>query len=75
MAAIPRRAAACEAALLGQVWSRDTALAAGAALGADFAPIDDMRASAAYRRTVARNLLLRFHHETRGHVARVASHG
>jgi xanthine dehydrogenase small subunit len=64
MAAIPKRAAACEAALLGQVWSRDTALAAGAALGTDFAPIDDMRASAAYRLKVAGNLVLRFWLET-----------
>jgi xanthine dehydrogenase iron-sulfur cluster and FAD-binding subunit A len=46
-----------------------------AAAQAEMSPIDDMRASAAYRRTVARNLLLRFHHETRGHMARVASHG
>jgi len=60
MAAIPKRAAACEAALLGQSWSRETALAAGAALGGDFAPIGDMRASAAYRRKVAENLVLRF---------------
>jgi xanthine dehydrogenase small subunit len=30
------------------------------ALDGDFDPISDMRASAAYRRTVARNLLRRF---------------
>jgi len=34
-----------------------------------------MRASAGYRRTVARNLMLRFFHETQGVTARVASHG
>ena len=60
MAAIPKRAAACEAALRGQSWSRETALAAGAALGGDFAPIGDMRASATYRTKVAANLVLRF---------------
>jgi xanthine dehydrogenase small subunit len=64
MAAIPKRAAACEAALLGQVWSLETAKAAGAALAKDFAPIDDMRASAAYRLKVAANLLQRFWFET-----------
>ncbi len=64
MAAIPKRALACEAALLGQVWSLETAKTAGAALAQDFAPIDDMRASAAYRLKVAANLLQRFWFET-----------
>jgi xanthine dehydrogenase small subunit len=64
MAAIPKRAAACEAALLGRIWSLETAKAAGAALARDFAPIDDMRASAAYRLKVAGNLLQRFWFET-----------
>jgi len=64
MAAIPKRAASCEAALLGQVWSLETAKAAGAALAKDFAPIDDMRASAAYRLKVAGNLVQRFWFET-----------
>jgi len=35
-----------------------------AALDADFAPVDDVRASARYRRIVARNLLWRFWLET-----------
>ncbi len=64
MAAIPKRAAACEASLLGQAWTRETAMAAGAALAQDFAPIGDMRASAAYRAKVASNLVLRFWHAT-----------
>ena len=33
-------------------------------LAGEFTPIDDVRASAAYRRTVLGNLLRRFWHET-----------
>ena len=43
--------------------------AAAAALAGDFAPIGDMRASAAYRAKVAANLVLRFWHETAGTAA------
>jgi xanthine dehydrogenase iron-sulfur cluster and FAD-binding subunit A len=35
-----------------------------AALESDFEPISDMRASSAYRKLVARNLLYRFYLET-----------
>lgn len=66
MAATPRRAPLTEAALTGQPWSLATATAAAAALDRDFAPIDDFRASAAYRRLAARNLLRRFCLETTG---------
>jgi len=66
MAAIPKRAAACEAALAGQPWTLATAQAAAKALSTDFAPIGDMRASAAYRAKVAANLVLRFWHESTG---------
>jgi len=58
MAATPRRAAETEAALAGasldqpESWER-----ALAALGADYQPIDDMRASAGYRLASARALL------------------
>ena len=38
---------------------------AQAALAADYTPLDDLRASAAYRRRAAANLLQRFHLETR----------
>jgi xanthine dehydrogenase small subunit len=69
MAAIPKRAAACEAALEGHPWTLATAEAAAAALARDFAPIGDMRASATYRAKVAANLLLRFRHETEGSIA------
>lgn len=63
MAAIPSRAHECEAALVGRVADQDTLAAARAALAQDFTPIDDMRASAAYRTAVARNLLTRAFHE------------
>lgn len=59
MAGTPRRAPAAEAALVGQVWGAQAAEAAAQALARDFQPLDDMRASAAYRATVAANLIRR----------------
>ncbi|MGQ0559008.1 MAG: xanthine dehydrogenase small subunit [Sphingosinicella sp.] len=59
MAAIPARAPGCEAALAGQEWSEATVEAAAKALGDDYRPIDDLRGSAAWRRTAAANLLRR----------------
>jgi xanthine dehydrogenase small subunit len=61
MAATPKRASACEAALRGRPWSEATVATAAAALTRDFAPLSDMRASARYRGAVARNLLWRFY--------------
>ncbi|MBT8062942.1 MAG: FAD binding domain-containing protein, partial [Gammaproteobacteria bacterium] len=60
MAGTPSRAGQCEKALTGKPWRRDTFESAMQALKEDFTPISDMRASAAYRMRVARNLLLRF---------------
>jgi xanthine dehydrogenase small subunit len=65
MAATVKRAAACEAALVGQPWNEATLAAAQAAIARDFAPLSDMRASAGYRLQVAQNLLRRFWLETR----------
>jgi len=65
MAAIPQRAARAEAALNGAAWNEATAHLAMDALAADYQPLTDMRASSVYRLKVARNLLLRFHLETR----------
>jgi xanthine dehydrogenase small subunit len=59
MAGIPARAPGCEAALTGQPWNEATAEAATQALAADYTPLDDLRGSAAYRRSVAANLLRR----------------
>ena len=65
MAAIVKRAAQAEAALVGRRWDEAAVQAAQAALANDFKPLTDMRASADYRRQVARNLLQRFWLETR----------
>ena len=60
MAGTPRRAPAVEAAMLaaslgdGTSWRR-----AGEAVAEDFTPLDDHRASAAYRLQVARNLIVK----------------
>jgi len=59
MAATPKRAAACEAALAGRPWTLETIEAAVQALAQDFSPITDMRASAGYRLEAAGNLLRR----------------
>ncbi len=64
MAAVPKRALAAERALLGQRWNRASVAVAIQALDGELSPISDMRASAAYRRLVAGNLLLRFLLET-----------
>jgi xanthine dehydrogenase small subunit len=73
MAAVVKRAAQAEAALLGQPWTQDSIDAAKAALARDFEPLSDMRASAGYRMQVAQNLLQRFWLETRTQ-APLASH-
>jgi xanthine dehydrogenase small subunit len=65
MAATPKRATQTEAVLNGANWDESTARQAMNALVADFQPLTDMRASSAYRLKVARNLLWRFHLETR----------
>ena len=64
MAATPKRAPAVEAALTGAPWNEATVARARYAVAEDFTPIDDLRASAAYRLTVARNLLTRLYVET-----------
>ena len=65
MAATVRRAPQAEAALTGRPWTEATLQAAMAALAQDFTPLTDLRASAAYRRQVAANLLRRCWLETR----------
>ena len=65
MAAVVKRAAQAEAALLGRSWTQASVTAAQAALVQEFEPLSDMRASAAYRLQVAQNLLQRFWLETR----------
>jgi xanthine dehydrogenase small subunit len=64
MAATPARARRCEARLLGRRWTEAAVAQALPALDEDFVPISDMRASAAYRRLVAGNLLRKFQLES-----------
>jgi xanthine dehydrogenase small subunit len=64
MAATPRRAAAVEAALTGRPWTLATVTAALPAFDRDYSPLTDMRGSAGYRMQVARNLLVKYFHET-----------
>ena len=64
MAATPKRARRAERALTGRVWDEAAAAAAAEAVAGDFAPIDDFRASAGYRRRVAANLLRRLYLQT-----------
>jgi len=57
MAAIPKRASACEAALVGHAWNDEAVERACAALASDFTPLSDFRASKEYRLLSAQNLL------------------
>lgn len=66
MAAIPARAHATEAALVGKQWNPESVESAAAALANDFKPLGDLRASSEYRLLIAGNLLRRFYLESRG---------
>lgn len=57
MAAVPIRATGVEEILAGRPWTEATIEAAVARLQAELSPISDLRASAAYRRLAAGNLL------------------
>ncbi|MEA9977046.1 MULTISPECIES: xanthine dehydrogenase small subunit [unclassified Pseudomonas] len=60
MAAIPKRAAACEQALIGAPWTSATVERACVALADDFTPLSDFRASKEYRLLSAQNLLRKY---------------
>src|SRR5438132_1650878 len=66
VAATPKRALRCERALLDHPWTQDSVDAAMTELDKDYSPLTDMRASAAYRRLVTRNLFYKFFLETSG---------
>ena len=66
MAGTPKRALAVEAALMGQPWNMATIAAAQAAFDQDYAPLSDMRASAAYRSRSAKAMLQRYFHDSQG---------
>ncbi len=61
IAATPVRATATESALEGRPWTPATARSAGDVLRQEGTPIDDHRASAAYRRATLATALLRLH--------------
>ncbi|WP_242121768.1 xanthine dehydrogenase small subunit [Sphingomonas lacusdianchii] len=66
MAATPRRAAACEAALTAAPFTEATIARAVEALRDDFDPLTDVRGSAPYRQQAAGNLLWRLWHREQG---------
>jgi xanthine dehydrogenase small subunit len=66
MAATPRRAPACEAALTGAPFAAGTIARAAEALREDFTPLSDVRGSAAYRLESAAALLWRLWHREQG---------
>lgn len=61
VAATPVRARDAEAALHGRPWTEETVRQAAAVLGREGTPIDDHRASAAYRRAMLEQSLLRLY--------------
>ncbi|WP_322068612.1 xanthine dehydrogenase small subunit [Paraburkholderia bannensis] len=67
MAATPKRATHTEAVLADALWHEATAQAAMIAMGNDYAPLSDMRATSDYRLEAAKNTLYRFWLETRPH--------
>ena len=69
LAGIPKRATHVEQALIGQEWTHDAIPAiydTWPAWSKDFQPLSDMRASADYRLNAARNLLVRYYHDSIG---------
>ena len=64
MAATPKRARQCEAALIGRPWNLRDHPGGTGALRRDYTPLTDMRASQTYRALAAENLLLKFFEET-----------
>ena len=65
MAAIPKRATETETRIIGNTWNERTLQQAVQGLSVDFQPLNDMRASSAYRAITAANLLHRFYLQTR----------
>ncbi|MFQ6171999.1 xanthine dehydrogenase small subunit [Oryzobacter sp. R7] len=70
VAATPLRARATEAALEGRPWDRGTVEAAAAVLAGEGTPIDDQRASAAYRSAMLGTALPAWWAETAGREVR-----
>ncbi len=71
MAATPRRAPACEAALTGAPFSLATIERAAEALIHEYTPLSDVRGSNSYRLEAAANLLRRLWYEAQGETVSV----
>ncbi len=71
VAATPARATSVEASLVGKPWNDKTVREAKAALQTTFKPLDDLRASAAYRNRLVGNLLEKFYSETQNETSEV----
>ena len=71
MAAIPKRASACEAKVTGSALDPQALREAGAALGEDFAPLSDWRGSAGYREAAAASLVERLGRDLAGETVEV----
>jgi xanthine dehydrogenase small subunit len=69
VAAIPTRARAGEASLIGTHWNEAAVHRAQAAVERELSPIGDHRGSAAYRLAMAQSLLAKFENETQGAAA------
>jgi xanthine dehydrogenase small subunit len=63
MAGIPKRAKHVEACLTGKKWDMNSIKASHDQWSQDFKPLTDLRASADYRLSVARNLLTRYFYD------------
>ena len=66
MAATPKRAPRCEAALSGAEWVEASLSDTAQHIGDDYSPIDDHRASRNYRLMVAGNLFVRLYRDLAG---------
>jgi xanthine dehydrogenase small subunit len=63
------RAPKTEQFLVGQPLTEDVMRAAATIAAAEITPIDDVRGAADYRRQLARNVLLKFYHQTQADLA------
>jgi xanthine dehydrogenase small subunit len=75
MAGTPHRAKTVEDALIGERWATQTVTTAAAKFADDYTPMNDMRASAAYRLETAQNLLHRYFAEMDGAATNVLEVG
>ena len=65
MSAFTKRAIKTEAFLSGKKWTRENVESAMVLLEEEFTPLSDARAEAAYRKTAAKNLLMKFYNDTK----------